>query len=78
MRGAHGQSVSGSITGEVTDPSGAVVPGAQVVAHSLDTNVDYPTKSNGAGVYHIDFLPIGQYQVTVQANGFNTEVLPPF
>jgi hypothetical protein len=62
----------------VTDPSGAVVPGAQVVAHSLDTNVDYPTKSNGAGVYHIDFLPIGQYQVTVQANGFNTEVLPPF
>jgi hypothetical protein len=75
---AHGQSVSGSITGEVTDPSGAVVPGAQVVAHSLDTNVDYPTKSNGAGVYHIDFLPIGQYQVTVQANGFNTEVLPPF
>ena len=45
---AHGQTVTGSITGEVTDPSGAVVAGAQVVAHNLDTGVDYPAKSNGA------------------------------
>jgi hypothetical protein len=75
---AHGQTVTGSVTGEVTDPSGAVVTGAQVVAHSLSTGVDYPAKSNGSGVFHIDFLPIGNYQVTVQANGFNTQTLPPF
>ena len=75
---AHGQTVTGSITGEVTDPSGAVVAGAQVVAHNLDTGVDYPAKSNGAGVFHVEFLPIGQYQVSVMANGFNTESLPAF
>jgi carboxypeptidase family protein/TonB-dependent receptor-like protein len=75
---ALGQSVNGSITGEVTDPSGAVVTGAHVVAHSLDTGVDTTATTNSTGIYHIDFLPIGNYQVTVQANGFNTETLPPF
>jgi hypothetical protein len=75
---AHGQTVTGSITGEVADPSGAVVSGAQVIAHSLSTSVDYPAKSNGAGLFRIDFLPIGQYQVSVTANGFNTQTLPVF
>jgi hypothetical protein len=75
---ALGQTVTGSITGEVTDTTGAVVPGAHVVAHNLDTNVDTPTTTNSVGVYRIEFLPIGHYQVTVQANGFNTESLPPF
>ncbi len=36
---ASGQNVTGTITGEVTDPSGAVMPGANVVAVNLDTNV---------------------------------------
>jgi hypothetical protein len=75
---AFGQSVNGSITGEVTDPSGAVIAGAHVVAHSLDTGVETTAITNSTGIYHIDFLPIGNYQVTVQANGFNTETLPPF
>jgi Carboxypeptidase regulatory-like domain/TonB-dependent Receptor Plug Domain/TonB dependent receptor len=75
---AHGQTVTGSITGEVTDPSGAVVSGAQVVAHNLDTGVDYPARSNSSGVFHIEFLPIGNYQVSVTANGFNPESLPSF
>ena len=75
---ALGQSVNGSITGEVTDPTGAVVSGAHVVAHNLDTGVDTSTTTNSTGLYHIDFLPIGHYQLSVQANGFNTETLPPF
>ncbi len=75
---AIGQTVTGSITGEVTDPSGAVVPGAQVTAHNLDTGVDTPTTTNSAGLYRIEFLPIGRYQVTVQANGFDSATLPPF
>ena len=78
IAGAHGQSVNGSITGEVTDPSGAVIAHASVVAHNLDTGVDTPTTSNSMGLFHIDFLPIGHYQVTVQANGFSTATLPPF
>ncbi len=75
---AFGQSVNGSITGEVTDQTGAVISGAHVVAHNLDTGVDTPTTTNSTGVYHIDFLPIGHYQVTVDANGFSTQTLPPF
>lgn len=75
---ATAQTVTGSITGEVTDSSGAVVPGARVVAHSLDTGVDTPTTTNAAGVYHVEFLPIGHYQATVEASGFDTATIPPF
>jgi hypothetical protein len=73
-----GQSVNGSITGGVTDPSGAAVAGAHVVAHALDTGADSSTTTNATGIYNIDFLPIGRYQVSVQAAGFNTETLPAF
>ena len=72
------QTVTGSISGSVTDASGAVVPGAQVVAHNLDTGVNSPTTTNASGFYHLQFLPIGHYQVTVSASGFKTETLPSF
>jgi hypothetical protein len=75
---AYAQTVTGSIVGIVTDPSGAVLPGAQVSAKNLDTGVIAPAKTNSQGFYRIDFLPIGRYQVRVEANGFNTETLPPF
>jgi hypothetical protein len=75
---ALGQTVTGSITGEVTDPSGAVIPNATVVAHNLDTNVDTPTTTNAAGLYRIQFLPIGHYQATVEASGFDKATIPPF
>ena len=75
---ATGQTVTGSITGDVTDPSGAVIPGASAVAHNLDTNVDSPTTTNASGLFRIDFLPIGRYQVTVQANGFDKSTVPAF
>ncbi len=75
---AHGQSVTGSVAGQVTDPTGAVVSGAHVVAHNLDTGVDTSTTTNPAGLYRIDYLPIGNYQLIVTANGFNTETLPGF
>ena len=66
---ASAQTVTGSITGSITDPSGAVIPNAHVVAHNLDTGVDSAVTSNASGFYRIDFLPIGHYQVTVEANG---------
>ena len=75
---AQAQTVTGSITGEVTDPSGAVIPSAQGVAHNLDTGVDSTTTTNSAGFYRIQFLPIGHYQVIVEASGFNKETPPPF
>ena len=72
------QTVTGNITGTVTDASGAVIPGAAVTARNLDTGVDSPTTSNAAGLYRIQFLPIGRYQVTVQAAGFGVQTVPPF
>jgi Carboxypeptidase regulatory-like domain len=76
--GVRAQNVTGNITGEVTDPSGAVVPGATAVAHNLDTGVDSPAKSNDVGLYRIQFLPIGRYQVSVKAPGFISATLPAF
>ncbi|MDQ2833718.1 MAG: TonB-dependent receptor [Acidobacteriota bacterium] len=72
------QTVTGNITGTVTDSSGATVSGAKAVAHNLDTGVDSPAVTNSAGLYRIQFLPIGRYQVTVQASGFGLQTIPPF
>ena len=75
---ALAQTVTGAITGTITDSSDAVVPGAQVVAHNVDTGVDTPTTTNGAGYYRIEFLPIGQYTVTVHAKGFDSASVQAF
>jgi len=72
------QTVTGSIGGTITDPTGAVVPNAQVTAHNTGTGVDTQATANSAGIYSIRFLPIGQYEVTVTAPGFTTAKLPAF
>ena len=72
------QTVTGSIGGTVTDTTGAVVPNAQITAHNIATGIDTQATSNGAGIYSIRFLPIGQYEVTVQAPGFASAKLPAF
>src|SRR6185437_552468 len=75
---AVAQTVTGTVTGEVTDPSGAVVSGAQVIAHNVSTGVDSPTTTNKDGFYRIQSLPIGRYEVTVQATGFDRVTIPAF
>jgi len=75
---ALGQTVTGSITGQVSDPSGALVTGAMVTAENIATGVRTSAKTNASGVYTIRFLPIGTYTVTVEASGFTTEKLGPF
>lgn len=75
---AHAQNSNGSITGEVTDASGAVIPNATVIAHDIDTGVDTRAITNAAGAYHIGFLPAGRYQLTVQASGFSKANVAPF
>jgi hypothetical protein len=74
----RGQNVTGTITGEVTDQSGAVLSGASVTAMNLDTNVSTNATTNNEGLFRIDFLPIGRYQVTVEAAGFEKSTIPPF
>ena len=72
------QTVTGSVTGIVTDPSGAVVPNARVLVHNVDTGVDSTTTSDTAGQYRVSFLPIGRYQLTINAPGFGESKIPPF
>src|SRR5271168_1230355 len=67
-----GQDISAKITGTVTDASGAVISGATVTARDTSRGIDYPTRTNGAGVYYLSPLPVGQYVLKVTANGFSS------
>jgi hypothetical protein len=67
---AYGQGTSASLTGNVTDPSGAAVPGAIVTVTNIDTNLTQSTKTNSIGVYLIKPLPIGNYTLAIDAAGF--------
>src|SRR6266536_925199 len=66
---ASAQTERGNITGLVRDPSGAAVPGAEVMAIHLSTNVQTKTVSTPAGDYNIT-VPPGAYRVLVTASGF--------
>ena len=73
---AHAQTFS-SITGTVTDTSGAVIPGAKVTVENTATHVVSQTITNGAGSYvSADVLP-GNYVVTVEKAGFQTHIISP-
>jgi hypothetical protein len=62
----------GTISGIVTDSTGAVVPGAKVIATNTATNAASERTSTSAGLFTIAPLPPGTYTVSVQANGFRT------
>ena len=71
--GSFAQEVSGTISGTVTDTTGAFVKGATVVLRNTDRNQDVRTvTSNGKGFYTAASLPIGTYTVTIQDSGFQT------
>ena len=64
--------VGGSISGTVKDPSGSVVPKAEVVVQETGTGLTYKGKTDGKGAYAFPVLPVGHYQLRVQAAGFRT------
>jgi hypothetical protein len=66
------QTFRGTILGTVTDPSGAVVAGAQVSAKNTGTGQERVTTTSADGSYNIPELPIGTYTVTVTQSGFQT------
>ncbi len=68
------QSFTGRILGTVTDPDGAVVPGASIRVTSLDTNRTFEASANEMGNYAVANLERGVYQVEVTAPGFKTFV----
>lgn len=72
------QTITASITGTVTDASGAVVPNAKVTATNVATNLTYTATTNESGLYNLRFLPVGQYTVSTETQGFKRTILGPF
>ncbi len=70
----YAQVDQGTITGTVTDSSGAVIPGATVTLTNTDTNLILVRKSSGDGVYTFTPIKVGHYKVQVDATGFKTTV----
>ncbi len=73
---AFGQGGStGSISGTVLDPKGAVVPGATVVVKSVATNQENTTQTSNDGTFTVPSLTAGLYTATVTASGFKQAVV---
>jgi hypothetical protein len=67
---ANSQTFRGTINGTVTDPSGAVVPNAQVKATEVATGIEHSTITSSEGQFAIQDIPLGFYKVSVVAQGF--------
>ncbi|MEZ5399232.1 MAG: TonB-dependent receptor [Bryobacteraceae bacterium] len=71
---AFGQAaaMNGEITGTVLDPSGAPVTTANVTVVNASTGYERSARTNSAGLYRVPILPLGNYSVTVEGEGFAT------
>jgi hypothetical protein len=67
------QDSRGSISGRITDPQDAVLPGATVTLKSIASNVENTSVTNGEGNYSFPLLQPGIYSVTVAAQGFSNQ-----
>ncbi len=67
---AWGQVTSGSLTGVVSDPSGAVIPGAKVTVTDMHKGYDFPATTDAAGRYLVTNLPPSAYKLSISAPGF--------
>src|ERR1051326_5667167 len=71
---ALGQTSRGTVTGTVTDPTGAVIAGADVILTSTATKLSRTTKTNTEGLYRFEAVDPGGYSVKVNATGFGEVV----
>jgi Carboxypeptidase regulatory-like domain len=70
----HSQVAGATLIGTVTDPSGAVIPNAQVSITNTATGITTNVTTNSAGFYATPNLIPGPYQVTMRAEGFQTQI----
>lgn len=68
------QEFRGAVTGTVTDTTGGIIPNAKVVLTDTATGVTARTTTNALGIYTVDLLPIGPYDVHVEMDGFEVSV----
>lgn len=64
---------NGSISGTLKDPSGAVVPGATLILTNTALKSEYKAISDGQGFYSFPTLPVGHYELTIEATGFQVQ-----
>jgi hypothetical protein len=64
----------GSFTGSVTDPTGAAIPNVKITITDVATNVKTNTVTNEVGQYRVPNLPIGDYKITFEAQGFKSVI----
>ena len=68
---AYAQSATASLTGTVSDPVGAVVPGVKVAVINIDQGFQRSTLTNDDGIYTVSILPPGKYTVKAEREGFS-------
>ena len=73
---AFAQGDRGTITGTVSDPTGAVVPNATIQVTNTDTSAIYKVATTNTGNYTLANLPVGNYELTVDAPGFKKFLRP--
>jgi len=71
-RASFGQGITGSITGTVTDASGASIAGATVTIRQIDTNLIRTVATSDVGTYTVPQLAPGRYSVTIDKDGFES------
>ena len=70
LAGTAQATTGGSISGTVSDRSGAVIVHARVVLRDLDRSVERTAVTNEAGFYAFTFLPVGKYEIKIESSGF--------
>src|SRR5581483_6804109 len=65
------QADRGTITGTVSDATGALIPGAKITLTNVDTGAHYDTVTTGTGNYTVPSVPVGTYNLVVEQPGFN-------
>lgn len=73
---AWGQQVTAAILGNVTDPNGAPVVNAKVIAKDTARGTDWTTETNSDGVFNLPRVPVGSYEVRIEAQGFKKAIRP--
>jgi hypothetical protein len=73
---ALAQSTDATISGQVIDPAGRVIPDADIQILNEATGIRYSNRTNDSGIYTVSILPPGQYRVQVSKIGFKTIIKP--
>src|ERR1035437_6095149 len=74
LASAFGQETRATLSGTITDPSGAAVAGASLQFLNVQTGVESKTESSSAGQYRFLFVNPGTYKLTVAVPGFRTMI----